>query len=65
MMWEAIAKLAGLGIVIVERLWPSKAETKETKEATADPGDIATAQSSGYAADRSGKAAGRNAKHER
>jgi hypothetical protein len=62
MMWEAIAKLAGLGILIVERLWPPKAETKE---AAADPTDIATAQSSGYAADRSGKAAGSNAKRER
>jgi hypothetical protein len=61
-MWEAIAKLVGLGILIVERLWLSKAETKET---TTDPRDIAVAQSSGYAADRSGKATSRNTKQER
>jgi hypothetical protein len=52
-----VGKLADLGIRIIDRVWPSKAD-----EPSADPRDIATAQSSGYAADRSGKATSKRAR---
>ena len=55
-MWTAIAKLAELGVLLVTKLWPSKAE------ATASPRDIATAQRSAEAADREGKIASARAK---
>lgn len=52
-MWDAFAKFAGLASLLIQRLWPAKSSPAEP---TADPRDIATGQSSGYAADRSGKA---------
>lgn len=56
-MWPAIAKLATLGLAVLERVWP-----KTQDEATADPRDIATAQRSAEAADREGKLASARAK---
>lgn len=61
-MWEALAKIATLGTLLIQRLWPS---SKEKDEQTADPVSIATAQSSGYTADREGKIASQKAKQER
>lgn len=59
-MWEALAKIATFGTLLVQRLWPSY--SKEKDEPTANPRDIATAQSSGYAADREGKLASQRAR---
>ena len=56
-MWPAIAKLATLGLAVLERVWP-----KPKDEPTADPRDIATATRSAEAADREGKLASQRAK---
>lgn len=60
-MWDALAKIATFGTLLIQRLWPSSS-TKEKDEPTANPRDIATAQSSGYAADREGKIASQRAR---
>ncbi len=59
-MWNALAKLAELGSLLVKRIWPGS--TEETTKA--HPRDIATAQSSGHAADRSGKMTSQKAQRE-
>jgi hypothetical protein len=56
-MWAAIAKLAELGLRVIERVWPDPKD-----EPTADPRDIATAQRSAEAADREGKLASKRSK---
>lgn len=62
-MWDALAKIATFGTLLIQRLWPSSAtSSKEKDEPTANPRDIATAQSSGYAADREGKLASQRAR---
>jgi hypothetical protein len=58
LMWEALAKIATFGTLIIQRLWPAA----KKDEPTADPVSIATAQSSGYTADREGKIASARAK---
>lgn len=60
MMWEALAKIAEFGALLITKLWPSKAEAKG--EVKAKPRDIATAQRSAEAADREGKIASARAK---
>lgn len=59
-MWDALAKIATFGTLLLQRLWP--ASSKEKDEPTANPRDIATAQSSGYTADREGKLASQKAR---
>lgn len=56
-MWPAIAKLATLGLAVLERVWP-----KAKDEPTANPTDIATATKSAVSADREGKLASQRAK---
>lgn len=58
-MWNALAKFAELGIVLITKLWPTRGE-QGTEQA--NPRDIGIAQGSGYAADREGKIASQRGK---